>query len=139
MKKLLLALSLIILATAASAHSFKTGKIEIGHPWAMPPAANATEAEVYLALMNMGEKADTLTGAAVSIAHKTLLHDGKGVVQSIELPVKQGVAMRPGAAHIKLSGLKGPLVEGDKFTLRLTFAENPAVDVQVYVENHAAH
>jgi len=139
MKKLAFTFVILLLSTAAFAHSFKSGAIEIGHPWAMPTAPNATEADVYLAFMNMGDKVETLQSASTSIAHKVQINDGKGAVQSIELPVKRGVALRPEGAHIVLTGLKGPLVVGDKFTLRLTFTESPAVDVTVIVEDHAGH
>jgi copper(I)-binding protein len=123
----------------AHAHSFTSGTIQIGHPWAQPTDAGATTASVYLSLMNMGEAADQLTGAQTSIAHKTKLNDGKGEVQTIELPVKRGVPMRPGSARIELQGLKGGLTVGDKFTLRLTFANAAPVDVSVFVEDGVSH
>ena len=126
-------------ASTAFAHSFKTGTIDIGHPWAMPTEAGVATAEVYLSFMNMGEVPDQLTGASTSIAHKTMLNDGKGTVQTLDLPVKRGVPMRPGAAHIELQGLKGGLIVGDKFTLRLTFANAAPVDVSVFVEDQGSH
>lgn len=142
MKRLLLALLFAGLATAATAHSFKSDGIMIGHPWTPPLAKAEDGAAVYLALMNQGEKADQLTGASTSIARKVVLRernpDGNGttVVNAIDLPLKRGVALRPGASHIRLENLRGPLAKGDKFTLRLTFAEAPAVDVVVFVEDH---
>lgn len=129
----------LLFSTVAFAHSFKSGTIEIGHPWAMPTAENATIADVYLAFMNMGDKADQLQSASASVAHKVVLWDGKAKVPSIDLPVKRGVALKPDGMAVRLEGLKGGLSAGDKFTLRLTFAEAASVDVTVYVEDHASH
>jgi hypothetical protein len=133
------AVLLVGMLSLAHAHSFKSGAIQIGHPWAEPTVAGATTANVYLSLMNMGEAPDHLTGAQTSIAHKTKLNDGKGEVQTIDLPVKRGVPMRPGAARIELQGLKGGLTVGDKFTLRLMFANAAPVDVTVFVEQAPSH
>lgn len=124
----------------AQAHSFQTGKLSIGHPWAEPTSTGV--AEVYLSLLNMGDKADQLTGATASIARKSTLQElradkqGTGAVAAIDMPVNRGVSLRPGGNHIRLENLRGPLTAGDKFTLRLTFAEAPAVDVVVFVESH---
>lgn len=122
------------------AHSFQAGKVSIGHPWTEPTSSGV--AEVYLSLMNMGDKADQLTGATASIARKAVLHElradrqGTGAVTAIDLPVNRGVSLRPGGNHVRLENLRGPLTAGDKFTLRLTFADAPPTDVVVFVESH---
>lgn len=141
MKTLLRVLLVALLFTSAAyAHSFQAGKISIGHPWAEPTTTGV--AEVYLSLMNMGEKADQLTGASASIARKSSLHElradkqGTGAVTAIDLPLNRGISLRPGGNHIRLENLRGPLTAGDKFTLRLTFADAPATDVTVFVESH---
>lgn len=142
MKKLLLALLFVVFATASYAHSFKTGAINIGHPWASPVKVAEDGAQVYMAFLNAGDKGDQLTGASTSIARKVILRerntDATSTVNAIDLPAGRGVSLRPGASHIKLEGLRGPLAVGDKFTLRLTFAEAQPVDVTVFVESHGA-
>lgn len=141
MKKFLSTLALLVcFAVAAEAHSFQAGKISIGHPWA-EPTSNGT-AEVYFGMMNLGDKADQLKGASASIARKVVLHElradkqGTGSVTAIDLPVNRGVSFRPGGNHVRLEGLRGPLTVGDKFTLRLMFADAPTTDVTVFVESH---
>lgn len=142
----LLILGLLAMATPFSpafAHSFKTGEIRIGHPWAKPTPEGAQEAkqsgEVYMAFLNQGEKPDQLKGATTSVAQKVTLVAGNADgslsdTTAIDLPLNRGVPMRPGATHFRLDGLKGGLTEGDKFTLRLTFADAKPVDVIVMVQ-----
>lgn len=141
-KKFLLLVLLLCCPQAVQAHSYKAGMINVGHPWTMPTASGV--AEVYMGLMNMGEKADQLVGASTSIARNVELQElrpdkqGTDKVSVLDLPVKRGVSLRPSGHHIRLEGLRGPLTAGDKFTLRLQFAEAPATDVTVFVENHGA-
>lgn len=128
-----------MIAAPAFAHSFKTGEIRIGHPWAMPTPEGAKTGEVYLAFLNQGEKPDQLKGATTSIAQKVVLVAGNpdGSVSDtsvIDLPLGRGVPMRPGSTHLRLEGLKGGLTEGDKFTVRLSFADAKPVDVMVMVQ-----
>lgn len=129
-------------ATPAGAHSFQSGPLKIGHPWTT--ASTDKNGMVYLSFMNTGDKADQLTGASTSIARKATLWQGapdgsSSAVNVVDLPPNRGVSFRPGASYIKLEDLKGGLTTGDKFTLRLTFASAPPVDVTVFVEEQPAH
>ena len=144
LKSLILALLVAaVVVGPATAHSFKTGEIRIGHPWARPTPEGAQgtkmSGEVYMAFLNQGEKLDQLKGATTSIAQKVTLVAGNADgslsdTTAIDLPLNRGVPMRPGATHLRLDGLKGGLTEGDKFTLRLTFADAKPVDVIVMVQ-----
>lgn len=139
MRIILLSLLALFISLPAFAHSFQTADIKIGHPWALPTKPGATSGEVYLAFLNTGKASDQLQKANTSIAQKVTLQDNGTTVNGIDLAPGRGVSFRPGASYLKLEGLKGGLTAGDKFTLRLTFANAPPVDVTVFVEEHAGH
>ena len=125
-----------LLALPAVAHSFKTGDVRIGHPWSKPTADGATTGEVYMSFLNQGMKDDQMRSVSTSIARKAVLVDDKGAeTPFLDLPLNHGVALRPGAAHVRLDDLRGGLSTGDHFTLRLTFANAPPVDVIAYVQD----
>lgn len=133
-------LAVMLTAGVAQAHSFKSGDIRIGHPWARPTAEGAKEAFVFMAFLEQGDKTDQLQSAKTSVAQKAVLvqaapNGDLSEVQGIDLPPGRGVSLRPGAAYIKLTGLKGGLTVGDKFTVRLTFASAPPVDVTIFVQD----
>ncbi|MGH7013103.1 MAG: copper chaperone PCu(A)C [Stellaceae bacterium] len=124
-------------APRARAHSYKLGMIEIGHPWAEPSTGDI--AAVFMALANMGDKPDRLTGAAAPIADAVLFQDyGNHPVDSFALQPKQPVALRPGGPRIVLQSVKRPLVIGDDFPLTLRFAAAGDITVMVVVEHGPA-
>jgi len=124
-------------ASAVRAHSYIFGKIEIGHPWAQPSTSDV--AAVFIALANMGDKPDRLTGAATPIANAVLFQDyGNHPVDAFDLPVKQPVALRPGGRRIVLQSSKRKLAVGDNFPLTLRFANAGETMVMVLVERGPA-
>ncbi len=132
-RALLLAPFSLLLARAASAHSYKLGPIEIGHPWARPSATGA--AAVFLALSNTGSSSDRLTGGTTLIAREVLLRDEDGSsLEYLDLPPHRPLALRPGRKYIALLGLKGPLALGDSFPLSLRFERAGEIAVTVTVE-----
>ena len=122
----------VALATAAFAHSFKLGAIEIGHPW-MPPASGAT-ATVNFALANQGTELDRLVGAATPIGQAALLDAAEAPMNEIPLMPHRPIALRAGHPHVALSGLAKPLAAGASFPLTLQFAKAGAITVTVLVE-----
>lgn len=120
-------------ASAVRAHSYTLGAIQIGHPWAEPSTSDV--AAVFMALANMGDKPDRLTGAATLIANAVLFQDyGNRPVDAFDLPVKQPLALRPGGRRIVLQSIKRRLAAGDDFPLTLRFADAGEVTVMVLVE-----
>ena len=120
-------------ASAVRAHSYTLGAIQIGHPWAEPSTSDV--AAVFMALANMGDKPDRLTGAATLIANAVLFQDyGNRPVEAFDLPVKQPLALRPGGRRIVLQSIKRRLTAGDDFPLTLRFADAGEVTVMVLVE-----
>ena len=133
-RALLLAPALLLLARLASAHSYKLGVIEIGHPWARPSVTG--KAAVFLALANTGYDTDRLTGASTPIAREVFLRAADGsTMEELDLPPHRPVALRPGGKYIALLGLPGPLALDDNFPLTLRFAGAGEITVTVRVED----
>lgn len=133
-RALLLAPLSLLLARVASAHSYKLGAIEIGHPWARPSATG--KAAVFLALANTGYDSDRLTGASTPIAHEVFLREFDGTsLEELDLPPHRPVALRPGGRYIALLGLSDPLALDDSFQLTLRFASAGEITVTVRVED----
>ncbi len=140
-KSLLVCAWLLLIAPPTFAHSYKQGAIMIGHIWARATAPGAHAASVYVPLLNQGGEADALTGGSTEIAATVMLHevtqqDGVSrmtMINTVPLPPKQPVALRPGGKHIMLTGLKRQLKEGEKFTMTLQFAKAGMAEVEVWV------
>lgn len=129
----------------ASAHSFKVGAIDIGHPNARPTNPGQQVGAGYLKLSNQGA-ADRLLSASSPVAASVELHsmsmEGDVMkmrqVDAIDLPAGQTVELKPGGYHLMLMGLKAPLKAGDKLPLTLKFEKAGEIVVTVNVENPKA-
>ncbi|KAB0678116.1 copper chaperone PCu(A)C [Aureimonas leprariae] len=132
---------------AASSHEFKVGSIVVGHPWsrATPPAAKTGGG--YLTLTNGGTSDDRLLSARSPAAPDVQIHEMKvenGVMtmrrleNGLPVPAGQEVALKPGASHLMLIGLRQPLKAGDSVPLTLVFEKAGAVDVTLKVEKLGA-
>jgi periplasmic copper chaperone A len=131
---LLLAPALLLLSRAASAHSYKLGAIEIGHPWARPSVTG--KGAVFTAFNNTGDTADRLIGGASPICPEVLLRAAGGApVEEMDLLPHRPLPLRPGGRYIALLGLRGPLALDDRFPLTLRFAAAGSITVTVRVED----
>ena len=130
---LLLAPFSLALARAASAHSYKLGPIEIGHPWARPSVTG--KAAVFVALSNTGRTSDRLTGGTTPVAKEVLLRAEDGSpLEYLDLPPHRPLALRPGRKYIALLGIKAPLALDESFPLTLRFERAGEVAITVMVE-----
>src|SRR5690242_2312710 len=130
-------LTLLPLRTA-SAHSYRLGPIEIGHPWSRPSVTSA--AAVFLALSNTGRSTERLIGGKTPIAGEVILRDQDGSpLEYLELLPRRPVAFRPGGRYIGIRGLKGPLALEDSFALTLRFASAGEIAINVMVEDGPDH
>ena len=98
MKSVLLAAILAFAATAASAHEYKAGSLQIQHPWSRATPKGATVAGGYMKIVNTGSTPDRLIGGSTEAAAKFEIHemsmDG-GVMKMRMLP--KGLEIKPGA------------------------------------------
>jgi copper(I)-binding protein len=143
MTRLLAALLLAVLATAAQAHEYKLGALEIKHPWTRATPKNAPVAGGYLKITNTGTTPDRLTGGSAEVAQKFEVHDMSmdgGVMkmrelkEGLEIPPGAAVELKPGSYHIMMMNLSRPLAKGDKVKGSLTFEKAGKVDIEFAVE-----
>ena len=145
LKFLLAGVTLIAASTAAHAHSFKLGNIDIGHPYARVTVAGQPIGGGFLKLNNRGGD-DKLLSATAAVSASVEMHtmnmEGDVMrmrqVDAIPLPAGKTVELKPGGYHLMFVGLKAPLKAGEKFPLKLKFEKAGEVEVIVNVEASAA-
>ncbi len=145
LKLLLAGVTLIVASTAAHAHSFKLGNIDIGHPYARVTVAGQPIGGGFLKLSNRGGD-DKLLSATAAVSASVEMHtmnmDGDVMrmrqVDAIPLPAGKTVELKPGGYHLMFVGLKAPLKAGEKFPLKLKFEKAGEVEVIVNVEASGA-
>lgn len=131
-------------ANVATAHEYKAGSIEIGHPWSRATPAGANVAAGYLTLKNEGAEPDRLVAVTAEIAGKGEIHEMRVSAEGVMTmrPVAEGIAippggevdLKPGAFHLMFTGLTAPAVEGKKFKGTLRFEKAGTVEVEYAVE-----
>lgn len=138
---LMAAVVLVVASTAAHAHSFKLGSIDIGHPYARATVTGQPMGGGFLKLTNRGGD-DRLLSATAAVSASVEMHsmnvDGDVMrmrqVDTIPLPGGKAVELKPGGYHLMFVGLKAPLRVGEKFPLKLKFEKAGEVEVMVNVE-----
>jgi hypothetical protein len=139
----MLASTLTLAATAASAQEYKAGSIEIKHPWSRATPKGATVAGGYMKLINTGTAPDRLVGGSTEIAGKFEIHEmsmDNGVMKMRPLPngveIKPGqtVEFKPGGYHLMFVGITQPVEQGKRVKGTLEFEKAGKVDVEYAVE-----
>jgi periplasmic copper chaperone A len=148
MKSALLAAMLAFAATAAQvtaakAHDYKAGPLEIKHPWSRATPKGATVAGGYLSIVNTGSAPDRLIGGSVDGAGKFEVHemsmDGsvmkmRALPKGLEIKPGQTVELKPGSYHLMFIGLKQPFEQGKRVKGTLEFEKAGKVEVEYAVE-----
>ena len=130
-------------ASAAAAHDYKIGSLEIDHPWtrATPPTAKAVGG--FLTITNKGTTPDRLIAARSPASTKVEIHEMKmdGSVMrmrelenGLEIPPGATVALKPGGYHIMFMDLKAPFAKDAKIPVTLVFEKAGSVDVVLAVQ-----
>ncbi len=111
--------------------------------WARASPPGQDVASAYVTLTSAA--ADRLTGVSTPAGQATLhtmTMNGAVMrmreISAVPLPAGQPVTLGPAADHIMLEHLTHPLRAGQTFTLHLTFAHAPPLDVPVPVERLGA-
>jgi copper(I)-binding protein len=137
MAALMIALGVCMPAQAASPTA---GSITVEHVWARATPKGASNAAVYLTLVNNGSETDRMIGASSQMASDIQFHeerDENGIskmraLQAIDLPPGAPVVLKPGGLHLMLR-IKQQLMEGQTFPLTLTFEKAAQIDTTVRV------
>lgn len=129
-------------APVVPASATKAGDIAVYGAYVREPASTQTAA-AYLVITNIGKKTDTLSSVSSGASTSAMLHDvntsgttmaapsnaeqAGGVETMTATPnvaIKPGqtITLKPGAGHIMLEGLIGPIVPGQTVNLLLSFA-----------------
>ncbi|MFZ5782361.1 MAG: copper chaperone PCu(A)C [Pseudomonadota bacterium] len=135
------------LASAASAHDYKIGSLEIDHPWtrATPPTAKAGGG--FLTITNKGTAPDRLIAARSPASDKVEIHEMKmdgnvmrmrELEKGLEIPPGATVALKPGGFHIMFMGLKAPFAKDAKVPVTLVFEKAGSIDVVLAVQEMGA-
>ena len=143
MKSILLAAILAFGVSAASAHEYKAGSIEIKHPWSRATPKGSEVAGGYMKLINTGTEPDRLIGGSTAGAGKFEIHEMamEGSVmkmrmlpKGVEIKPGQTVEFKPGSYHLMFVGLKQPFEKGKRVKGTLQFEKAGTVDVEYVVE-----
>lgn len=136
----------------AAAHDFKSGPIEVVHPWARatPPAAKVGGG--YAEIRNDGSEPDRLVSVTAEVAGRVEIHemsvkDGVMTMRPVEggvpVPADGTAALAPGGYHLMMLELKRPLKAGESFAGTMTFEKAGTIavtfDVQAIGSTGAGH
>ena len=138
-RRLILGLAglLTLPATAARAHSYKHGKIDIGHAWALPSGASG-EGQAFVPMVNNGKAPDELVAARSSVCTQIELRRNNRYddppLTSFVLEPNRPLPMRPTARHLRLMGLTAPLVLDQRVPIILDFLHAGEIEVEFHVE-----
>ena len=123
------------------------GNLEISGGFSRATLPNAPVGGGYLTITNTGGEADRLVSAASPVAGVVQIHQMKmegdlmkmnEVPEGVEIPAGETVTLAPGGLHIMFMQLTGPLVEGSRIPLTLSFEKAGSVEVELNVESPAA-
>jgi copper(I)-binding protein len=138
--KLAIALMLFV-ASAAQAHSYRIGNLEIVHPTIMVPQANSDCTCAHVTIINHGAEIEFFLGADIAIARDTRLLHVASPETDISAPSE--VAIAPGATldlhrHkwcLFLSNIPKSL-EADvgAYPARLMFRHAGTIDIEFMVD-----
>jgi periplasmic copper chaperone A len=120
-----------------------SGMQNVSMPGSSSPemSANLGTSAIYLNVANAGKTADRLIRVQTPIAetvqiHKTVTQNGMSVMlmtDSILIPARGKVELKPGGMHIMLMGLRQPLNPGDTFPVTLVFENSGEINLEVQV------
>lgn len=139
-------LSAILVASAALAHSYEKGEIQIRHPWARATPPGAQVAAGYLEIRNNGSQPDRLLSASSAAAKRVEMHVTEHAAEvakmrqlrSFEIPARERLALSPGGAHLMLVDIAQPLKKGERFSMTLRFERAGEMEVQFEVQEMGA-
>lgn len=125
------------------AHDYKSGSLEIAHPWARATPPGAKTGAGYLKITNRAVEEDRLIAATSPVAEKVEFHEGE-IVDGIARmrPLLNGVVISggqkfeftPSKTHVMFVGLKGPLRKGEKVPAVLTFERAGAISLEFVID-----
>ena len=135
-------LSVFVFASAASAHEYKIGDLEIVHPVARATPPNAPVSGGYMVIRNTGTEPDRLIGGATDFAGKVEVHEMamegdvmkmRQLTDGLEIPAGGEVTLKPGGYHVMFMQLKDQLQPDTKKKVTLRFEKAGEIEVEFLV------
>lgn len=135
------ALSAALVFSTATAHEFKVGQIDIGHPYSRAMLPVAKVGGGYLKITNKGGD-DRLVSATSDRADRVEFHEMKmnGAIMEmreldggIAVPAGSTVELKPGGYHVMFMNVAQPFKEGEMVKATLVFEKAGPVDVEFAV------
>ncbi|MBX3134275.1 MAG: copper chaperone PCu(A)C [Gemmatimonadaceae bacterium] len=135
-----LAAATLLGAACARDAAVRPSALDVREAWARTADSGAMTA-VYFTLGNGGAESDTLVGVESTVAERTEMHISTqhggmmrmSAVTSLPVPADDSVMFQPLGAHVMLTGLNRPLVEGDSLSITLRFTSGQTVEVRAGV------
>lgn len=123
------------------------GDIEISGPFTRATLPNAPVAAGFLTIANHGGENDRLVAVESPIAKEGQIHEMamQGDVMKMQhlpdgivIPAGETLVLEPGGYHLMFMGLTGPIKEGDKVPVTLTFEKAGTVTIDLIAAGTAA-
>lgn len=148
-RAVLLSLGLAVMIPAAEAQTpskVEAGPLVIANPWSRATPVGARVGAGYLVVENRGAEPDRLLGAEAEVSaagelHETVVDGGIARMKpsgAVAIAPNGRLELKPGGHHLMLSGLKRPLVEGERFAATLIFEKAGRVPVTFAVRGIGA-
>ncbi|ANH03454.1 copper chaperone PCu(A)C [Shinella sp. HZN7] len=145
MKRILASfVALALSASAAFAHDFTLGNLEIHHPASRATLPGQPVGGGFMTITNKGAEADRLVSiAAPDVSDDVQLHEMavendvmkmRQLPDGIEVPAGAKVELKSGGLHVMFMRIKHPFTEGEKFKATLTFEKAGKIDVDFRIE-----
>ena len=121
-----------LLAWAGASH----GQVQVTDAWARPTLQGQTATGAFMSLKSADGA--RLIGAASPVAGVVEIHEMvmegdvmqmRELADGLPLPAGQEVVLEPGGYHLMFMDLTGPLVEGEKLPVTLTFEKAGSVEI----------
>lgn len=134
--------------TAAWAHDYKVGQIDIDDVWARASAPGQSNGAGYMSIDNDAKIADRLVSIRSDAAERVELHtieteNGvarmRHVPNGIEVPAEGELKLAPGGYHVMFMSLKQPFSEGSEIPATLKFEKAGEVAVKFQVKRIGHH
>jgi copper(I)-binding protein len=130
----------LVALLAASAVSNAWAGVTVTDPWVRGVVAGQTSTGAYMHLASTA--ATTLVAVSTPVAkvaqvHEMTMHGDMMMMQpvaALPVPANGAVDLDPNGYHIMITGLKRPLVDGEKIPLTLTFKDAAGVQTTVTVQ-----
>jgi periplasmic copper chaperone A len=127
----------------ALAHEFRSGDLQIDHPWSRAIGPRAPTAAGYLVIRNGGATSDRLVAAETPMARLVEIHEMtmsdnimrmRPVTDGIVVPAGGTVRLAPNGLHLMIVGPHTGFVQGARIPLTLVFERAGRVAVELAIE-----